>query len=422
MQQFIPHQVTHFKKTLEGLFSQKTELKTLLETNIDLAYKYCCLLYVHDQHSLEESLSSAFKEMFDSMYLKSVLESLEKYSQVLEIEPSGKYYYLVYSKVKEVIEDREGLTGIIEYINNQVKNQTKPKGVADLFMLFEDKVLLEKSYHKCALQRAIEGTNLSIEAQVCEELKDTIGSECIENTESLIKDINETMQLDPCFNCLVISQKSWSPLVNPYPEVKSVLDFIPNELPKDLVYLIDQYQKAYLASYPNRQLKWIFLVSTAELRYFQTLIKCSFLQALILLLFNASNEVPREEVKQKVQTSILPDSVIEKELQALSPVLKCKNNNYFVEKVEESFLNLVPNNSTPTQEISKSLDKDRAPVVQAKIVLMLKQTKQLSFKELLSKTTTSLGFPVTEDLFRAQLKNLVEREYITELEDNYWYI
>jgi len=53
---------------------------------------------------------------------------------------------------------------------------------------------------------------------------------------------------------------------------------------------------------------------------------------------------------------------------------------------------------------------------------MLKQTKQLSFKELLSKTTSSLGFPVTEDLFRAQLKNLVEREYITELEDNYWYI
>ena len=63
-----------------------------------------------------------------------------------------------------------------------------------------------------------------------------------------------------------------------------------------------------------------------------------------------------------MQTSILPDSVIEKELQALSPVLRCKNNNYFVEKVQESFLNLVPNNSTPTQEISKSLDKDRAPV------------------------------------------------------------
>ncbi|CAG9312975.1 cul1 [Blepharisma stoltei] len=432
---FIPHEIENFKHYLQQYFTaqniEKMIINWIKQSDYEALYKYTRLLNIYNPPLLDHHLTQISSQLFENWPLAEIMMFIESMLKILKINPSGKLLHGVYMQLSRRIQDKDGFEGICSYFDTELRENRKPKGQCELFMLCEDKDKLEKLYHIQTIYRIINGNDLELERDSLKELKELSGSERMDSIATLIENAFESKEYNvvKSINVLTLSHKAWCSSITPYPKIKNILEYIPNSLPQQLSNLVIEYQNFYLKKNEKKQLKWAYLLGNLELKTGSLTIACNFLQSLIILMFNSVDEIDENEIMYKlfrnnIKTSILTEEIVRMEIEKLKMIIEKSGTKLRLNlKKNVEIINLVETeNKEKENSLYSNVEEDRKPILDAALMKLLKKNKQMTISALIERVVPLMPFKVAGELISIRLEHLVKSELLWEVEGTYGYI
>lgn len=303
----------------------------------------------------------------------------------------------------------------------------------DLFRFIHGKAVFEAFYKKDLARRLLMGRTQSFDAErsMLARLRNECGANFTHNLESMFKDMDLAREEMKAYNELLL-QNDRKPPVEIAVNVLSVAAWptyadIPVNIPTSILQSQSDFENYFKDKHVGRKLSWKPSLATCQLRarfgkVNKELVVSGF-QAIVLLLFNDSNELSYEQIQG---TTALPEAEVKRTLQSLacakykvltkSPKGREVNDNdtfTFNEKFSDSRFRVKINQiqlketKEENKETHQRVAADRHYETQAAIVRILKGRKRISHNELIVeviKATRSRGV-----LDQADIKKNIEK-------------
>ncbi|CAH1170430.1 unnamed protein product [Phaedon cochleariae] len=319
-----------------------------------------------------------------------------------------------------------------------------------LFRYIQGKDIFEAFYKKDLAKRLLlcKSTSQDAEDSMIGRLKLECGAAFTSKIEGMFKDINISQGINNAFKqylnyasqissdlCINILTSSFWPS---YPSCKV-------NLPSELVNYQITFQKFYFMKHSGRKLVWqpnlghcivkaVFESGNKELHV-------SLYQTIVLLLFNDSETMNFSEILEltNMETEELKRTLISlacSKTRVLVKKLKSRDidtddvfsiNHKFSDRLFRVKINQIQLKETIEEEhaTEKSVLADRQFQVDAAIVRIMKNKKQINHNELILELFNNLDIPVKPYDIKKRIELLIEREYMERDKDdpsNYTYI
>ncbi|KAK4190560.1 hypothetical protein QBC35DRAFT_74395 [Podospora australis] len=344
-----------------------------------------------------------------------------------------------------------------------------------LLRYLSDRDLFERYYQKHLAKRLLRsGSELHIEKELVRRMKIEMGNHFTTKFEGMFKDMELSKDLSTNYrdhirnlgdvdtkttdlNIQVLTTNSWPPEIMGRSALQDGSARAEVIFPPAIKRLQDSFYEFYLQDRRNRKLTWAASTGSADIKCFFPKISgkdtgplskdrryelnVSTYGMVVLLLFNdlADNEsMTFEEIQAKTN---IPAGDLSKTLASLSLVPKCRVlakepatktvkstdrfsfNTQFVSKTIK-IKAPVSNSSSKVErdderkETERKNDQTRAHVVDAAIVRVMKQRKELSHTDLTTQVISQLAarFKPEISLIKRRIEDLLAREYLERIE------
>ncbi|KAL6714611.1 hypothetical protein ACLMJK_008036 [Lecanora helva] len=342
------------------------------------------------------------------------------------------------------------------------------KGIT-LLRYIQDKDMFERYYKKHLSKRLLMKRSVSMDAerQMISKMKMEVGNTFTQRIEAMFKDMAVSLDLTSQYKTMVqqrgdpdpkraeievniLTSTMW-PLESMAPAYNDGEHRPKCIFPSQIERVRLDFEKFYLSKHNGRQLTWQANMGTADLRaYFPEMkgskktreINVSTYAMVILLLFNdlpPGASLTCEEIQARTN---IPFNELTRNLQALavSPktrVLLKKPMNRDVKMEDKFFFNenffsqfqkfkigvVAAGNkvedSIERSETEKKNNDTRAGVIEAAIVRIMKQRKELLHQKLIAEVIQQLTarFMPDVNMVKKRIESLIDREYLERIED-----
>ncbi|KAK9737600.1 Cullin protein neddylation domain [Popillia japonica] len=314
-----------------------------------------------------------------------------------------------------------------------------------LFRFVQGKDIFEAFYKRDLAKRLLVGKSSSQDAEnsMISKLKLECGASFTAKLEGMFKDIRLSQDINSCFKEHL--QNNVKPNITTELSISiltsSFWPSYPNylvTLPEEMIQYQSTFQNFYVLKYSGRKLQWQqslgYCILKADFASGKKELQVSLFQTIILLLFNNSNMMTYNEIKE---SSNLEDNELKRTLQSLacgkSKILlktpKGKEieetdsfsyNHNFSDRLFRVKINQVQLKETIEEHhaTQESVFHDRQFQIDAAIVRIMKQKKALDHNLLVSELYGILDIPLTPCDIKKRIEQLIERDYIERDKDN----
>ncbi|KAL4877547.1 Cullin [Aspergillus karnatakaensis] len=336
-----------------------------------------------------------------------------------------------------------------------------------LLRYVKDKDLFEAYYKKHLSRRLLMKRSVSMDAerQMISKMKMEVGNQFTQRLEAMFKDM--TISEDLTGNYKQYVQKMGDPdqrrvdldinvltsTMWPMEIMSNTRDGqvdLPCNYPKEIETLKQSFEKFYLSKHSGRKLSWQPSMGTADIR--ATFVKSngktqrhelnvSTYAMVVLLLFNdvtADESLTFEEIQARTR---IPDNDLIRNLQSLAvapktrvlkkepmskdvkPTDKFFFNNDFTSPFLKVRIGVVSGgankveNQDQRKETEKKLNDERGASIEAAVVRIMKQRKQLVHSNLISEVLSQLSARFVPDvnMVKRRIESLIDREYLERI-------
>ncbi|KAL4486156.1 hypothetical protein ABPG72_012209 [Tetrahymena utriculariae] len=347
-----------------------------------------------------------------------------------------------------------------KHIDTKLKKQNKTmqdhdsieKDVDDALELFRylpAKDIFEAFYNKRLARRLLMNLAYSyeLERKVLDRLRSECGDQYTMKADEILKDVNESKQLNKDFNdylssqgldynkknifsCIVVSSSAW-PMKN-------------QQLPI-LFEPFDKFQKEFKKFYELKHkgvcINWQHETSTCDIQgnynKEKYIFQVQLIQGLILLCFNRKNKLSYTEIHNLIQ---IDEEELKKNLvslYAMKDTQKLLNKSGEPKRVDETDIfevneayqskkKLIKVNSIfkkeTKEDVKETTDRvltERGFVLDASIVKILKSKKNIYHQELMKELFNDLMLPINATEVKKRIEGLIEREYMKRDPENH---
>lgn len=270
-----------------------SKFKSLLNTDPILIYEYAVLLYKHRPQDLIDLFTTSIGQVLEDHNIEEIVKFIRNYADFLRVIPTGKLLHIVYSQLSLIISGPKGAYLLAEYFHNALVQQKLPENPIELYMLCGQKDVFEAHHSKLCIERLLIRFEVNLELELCNIIKTSAGPDSMEITSSLLKEANEYKINYESIQVIVMTKKI-AGVLKFQPQISQ--EYIPKELPFYFENSLQEYNKRFHQTYEKKVVKVDFLSSFVEMQYGTCKIICNFIQALILLLFNAKESISAKEI------------------------------------------------------------------------------------------------------------------------------
>ena len=322
-----------------------------------------------------------------------------------------------------------------------------------LFRFINGKDVFEAFYKKDLAKRLLVGKSASVDAEksMLSKLKQECGAGFTSKLEGMFKDMELSKELMIPFKQYIQSHvekdieygkdivavdMSVNILTMGYWPNYNSMDVV---LPSLMLNLQSLFTKFYLAKHSGRKLQWQANLGHCVLKAVfgnenRKELQVSLFQALVLLLFNDSDQYFFEEIKAR---TAIEDSELRRTLQSLAcglvrvltKVPKGKEiesadkfifNSNFKGKLFRIKINQIQMKETQEEQVNtqERVYQDRQYQIDAAIVRIMKTRKSLTHNLLITELYDQLKFPLLPADLKKRIESLIERDYLERDKDN----
>lgn len=415
--------------------------------------------WVDDVLQLKERYDNVLTEAFKSDQGLQTAFSRSFTDFINAFERSSEYLSLFFDENM-----KKGIKGKTE---NEV-DLLLDKGIT-LLRYIQDKDMFERYYKKHLSRRLLMKRSISMDAerQMISKMKMEVGNTFTQRIEAMFKDMAVSADLtsnykrhvaelgdpDPKraeIEVNVLTSTMW-PLEAMAPSYNEGEDRPRCIFPTQIERIKQGFEKFYLDKHSGRQLTWQANMGTADLRaYFPETkgakktreINVSTYAMVILLLFNdlppgqsmtteeiqARTNIPFNELTRNLQSLGVAQKTRVLRKEPMSKDVKIDDKFYFNETFYSQFqkfkIGVVTSgnkveDSHERSETEKKNNDTRGGVIEAAIVRIMKQRKDLSHQKLIAEVIQQLTarFMPDVNMVKKRIESLIEREYLERIED-----
>ncbi|KAK6617755.1 Cullin-4B [Polyplax serrata] len=318
-----------------------------------------------------------------------------------------------------------------------------------LFRFIHGKDVFEAFYKKDLAKRLLVGKSASVDAEksMLSKLKQECGGGFTSKLEGMFKDMELNRDINIAFKQYMGNLKN-SNLTGIDLTVNILtMGYWPNypllqvNLPVEMIEYQNVFNKFYLLKHSGRKLQWqptlghcVLKATFDQSSMGKKELQVSLFQALVLLLFNETNEISLEDIRT---ATAIEDSELRRTLQSLAcgkvRVLQktprgrdVENedrftfNNEFSNKLFRIKINQIQMKETNEEQkaTEERVFQDRQYQIDAAIVRIMKMRKTLSHNLLISELYNQLKFPVKPADLKKRIESLIDRDYMERDKDN----
>nr|CAG4641482.1 EOG090X01NX [Eurycercus lamellatus] len=315
-----------------------------------------------------------------------------------------------------------------------------------LFRFIHGKDVFEAFYKKDLAKRLLVGKSASVDAEksMLSKLKQECGGGFTSKLEGMFKDMELSKDVNVAFKQYIVHMNQ--PELTNMDLTVNILTmgywptYAPTEvtLPAEMVNFQEIFKRFYLAKHSGRKLQWQptlgFCVLRASFPTGMKELQVSLFQTLVLLLFNAADELPFEEIKAATN---IEDAELRRTLQSLAcgkaRVLqkaprskdvkdgdRFEYNKEFTNKLFRIKINQIQLKETTEEQkaTEERVFQDRQYQIDAAIVRIMKMRKTLTHNLLITELYNQLNFPVKPADLKKRIESLIDRDYMERDKDN----
>ncbi|KAG8229663.1 hypothetical protein J437_LFUL008596 [Ladona fulva] len=285
-----------------------------------------------------------------------------------------------------------------------------------LFRFIHGKDVFEAFYKKDLAKRLLVGKSASVDAEksMLSKLKQECGGGFTSKLEGMFKDMELSKDINIAFRQYVANLRdppapstdlTVNILTMGYWPTYPVVEITP---PAEMVHHQDIFNKFYLGKHGGRKLQWQPTLGHCVLRAVFPMgkkeLQVSLFQALVLLLFNDTDELSLEEIGTATR---IEDGELRRTLQSLA----CGKARVLQK--------LPRGRDTEEQKATEErVFQDRQYQIDAAIVRIMKMRKALGHNLLISELYNQLKFPVKPADLKKRIESLIDRDYMERDKDN----
>ncbi|KAF3484403.1 Cullin-3 [Arthroderma uncinatum] len=417
--------------------------------------------WVDDVLQLKKKFDRIWEEAFvkDQTMQTSLTTS---FSEFININPRSTEYLSLFFDENL----RKGIKGKTEEeVDTLIDN-----GIT-LLRYIRDKDLFETYYKKHLSRRLLMKRSVSMDAerQMIAKMKMEVGNTFTQRLESMFKDMAVSSDLTSSYRdyiaqhgdpdpkraeleMSVLTSTMWPmEIMSSYNKDGHVQP--PCVYPKNIESLKQSFERFYLDKHSGRKLSWLSGMGTADIRATFTRpngkverhdLNVSTYAMVILLLFNdlpTGESLTFEEIQE--QTKIPANDLI-RNLQSLAvapktrvlrkepmskgvlPTDKFSFNEQFTSKFTRLKIGVVSSggnkveNKDERTETEKKTSEERGGTIEAAIVRIMKQRKQLAHSQLITEVISQLAsrFMPDVNMVKKRIESLIDREYLERITDS----
>eukprot|EP00188_Purpureofilum_apyrenoidigerum_P004024 Plantae.Rhodophyta-Purpureofilum_apyrenoidigerum.ctg4379.p1 GENE.Plantae.Rhodophyta-Purpureofilum_apyrenoidigerum.ctg4379~~Plantae.Rhodophyta-Purpureofilum_apyrenoidigerum.ctg4379.p1 ORF type:complete len:774 (+),score=184.12 Plantae.Rhodophyta-Purpureofilum_apyrenoidigerum.ctg4379:27-2324(+) len=379
----------------------------------------------------------------DKSFTSSINEAFEKFLN--DCQPISEYLSLYVDKLLRL--DFRGAS--------DEEMEDRLDVVVALFRHLHEKDVFERYYKQHLAKRLLFGRSVSEDAErsFAIKLREECGSFYTYKLEGMFNDMRTSTELNTKFTESLSEEDEQSTLAGiglnvtiltrgVWPTTQTLAVSVPDSITRCL----ERYVEFYNSCHSKRVLTWHHSMGTGELRAeFESSrheLLASFFQMSVLMLFNNADRLSYVEI---ANASKIPQAELQRTLQSLACAkykILTKNpkgrdiNNDDEFDFNKQFTNRSYRIRIPTISFAKETDDekavthkriehDRKPQIEAAIMRIMKDRKELEHNVLVSEVTKQLMTkfrPNVTDIKR-RIESLIDREFLTRLSDRvYKYI
>jgi cullin-4 len=339
---------------------------------------------------------------------------------------------------------------IAKYMDTKMRAANKSYNDADfdklmdrvilLFRFIQGKDVFEAFYKRDLAKRLLCGKSASVDAEkaMLAKLRSECGAGFTSKLEGMFRDMDvskDTLQAFRThvektnsinstaeFNVNVLTMGSWP-----------TYDTMEVVIPPQLNDLQTAFKDFYLSKNKGRQLIWQYNLASASMnsrfKNGTKELEVSMFQAFVLLLFNDKDQYTFKDIQNatKIESNELIRTMIslsasktpilkrtKAEKQKISPDEVFTFNDDFTDKMHKIKISQVQMKETEReqQQTEEEVEQDRLYVIDANIVRIMKQHKNLNHTALMNELFTVLRFPARNQDVKKRIESLIEREYV----------
>ncbi|KAL4911085.1 hypothetical protein BDW74DRAFT_172536 [Aspergillus multicolor] len=413
--------------------------------------------WVDDILALKNKFDTIWKNAFDSdQVLQSVITS--SFSNFINSTPrSSEFLSLFFDENL-----KKGIKGKTE---NEVDSLLE-NGIT-LLRYIKDKDRFEAYYKKHLSRRLLMKRSMSMDAerQMISKMKMEVGNQFTQRLESMFKDMNLSEDLtnsykkyvreqgDPDQKRLELDINVLTSTMWPMEIMSSTKDGqieLPCIVPKEVESVKQSFEKFYLSQHSGRKLAWQHSMGTADIKATfhrsngkvqRHELNVSTYAMIILLLFNdlsADESLTFEEIQARTR---IPDNDLIRNLQSLAVAPKTRvlkkepmsrdvkptDKFYFNNDFQSQFLKVrigvvsgganKVENQDQRKETEEKMNNERGGSIEAAIVRIMKQRKNLTHTNLISEVLSQLSSRFVPDvnMVKKRIESLIDREYLERI-------
>ncbi|KAK2777664.1 Cullin-3 [Emmonsiellopsis sp. PD_33] len=336
-----------------------------------------------------------------------------------------------------------------------------------LLRYIRDKDLFETYYKKHLSRRLLMKRSASMEAeqQMISKMKMEVGNTFTQKLEAMFKDMTISDDLTSSYSDYILQKGDPDPKRIDLEVSVLTSTMWPMEMatshdkssqccfPRKVELLQDSFEKFYLGKHNGRKLSWQPGMGTADIRatfprpngkVARHDLNVSTYAMIILLLFNdlpPGESLTFEEIKAKTN---IPANDLARNLQSLAVapktrVLKKEPMSKDIKPTDQFFFNenftsmytkikigvvsggaSKVENKTERHETEKKMNEERGGSIEAAVVRIMKQRRQLPHSQLISEVISQLAARFTPEvtMVKKRIESLIDREYLDRVPDS----
>jgi hypothetical protein len=276
--------------------SQQSVISRLYEKNYESLVKYCFLMGLIDSKQIYNNLLAYLNTILQGKSLSEILQVFHRNEKLLEVAQDGYLVHRFYRFIDKAI-NQEGAEGLTRYIDKWLREEKIPSMYVELYNLLEQKDRFEVIYKADALIRLASGISLDKELELYTGLRTATGG--LSLTKSLFRDALSSKDL-PIFKnlqVLLISNSSYSPLLQLYSDLPNTLEYTPSYIPDILAHSMTQFDTWFKENQHKKRYSWIYRLSKFIVEYDRTEIIVNFIQFMILYKLSRDISATYGEIK-----------------------------------------------------------------------------------------------------------------------------
>eukprot|EP00002_Diphylleia_rotans_P008178 TRINITY_DN1791_c0_g2_i3.p1 TRINITY_DN1791_c0_g2~~TRINITY_DN1791_c0_g2_i3.p1 ORF type:complete len:729 (+),score=166.26 TRINITY_DN1791_c0_g2_i3:90-2276(+) len=384
---------------------------------------------VQDLLDFKEKIDRITKDCFSSheIFVHATKDSFESFVNSRQNKPAELIAKFIDSKLRS---------------GNKESSDDEMEALLDkvliLFRFIQGKDVFEAFYKKDLGKRLLLGKSASndLEKSMISKLKAECGAEFTMKLEGMFKDIDMSKDFMDTFKQSRLAS-TLSKNVDMFVHVLSSAYWIAEPpmsilIPQELVPFQEAFNNFYKLTHNGRQLHWQHTLGHCVVRAILPLgnkeLTVSFVQTIVLLLFNDRPNLTFKEIKEGT-------SIEDKELRRTLQSLACGKvrvlqkspkgrdvddddsfavNTEFSNKLTKIKINSIQLKETPEENkaITEKVYQDRQYLVDAAIVRIMKTRKVLGHNLLMSEIIGQLKFQAKPQDVKKRIESLIEREYL----------